>query len=78
MQWSQAEPAQDPNGVGIADGGCKLAARRDGAIGTFYLPMTLVPGHYRYEFELTSVSCRGREPRTQPQTARQTIAFDVP
>ena len=74
LEWTQVSPPPDRPGVAVADGGCGLAARRNGAVGTWYLPMTLPPGSYRFRFKLSSSSCAGRG---RPQTVRQTVGFNA-
>ena len=71
LEWEQVSPKPPVTGVGLADGGCGLATRRNGAVGTWYLPMELERGSYRFRFELTSLTCG--EP-SEPETAARAQA----
>jgi hypothetical protein len=75
LSWHQVSPADSPQGGGTADGACGLATKRNGAVGTWYLPMTLAPGAYQFEFELTSSPCAATGGL---QAARQTIRLQAP
>jgi hypothetical protein len=74
MEWTQLAPAPDRQGVGIADGGCGLGTPVNGAVGTWYLPMELEPGAYRFRFTLSSSPC---DDSRNGETRSQTVEFRV-
>ena len=57
LEWQRVNPGGPSTPAGIADGGCGLAAKRNGAVGIWYLPMHLKAGSYRLRFKLTASSC---------------------
>jgi hypothetical protein len=75
LNWRQLEPPVSPERIGFADGVCGLGTNRNGAVATWYLPVTLDRGHYRFGFELGSSPCGGKG---KPQTVRQAVSVDVP
>ncbi|MEA2493261.1 MAG: hypothetical protein QOJ29_1172 [Thermoleophilaceae bacterium] len=64
----------EPHGMQILDGGCGLAAKRDGGVGVWVVPGQLAPGTYRYRVTMDGTSCAGRPRlRTGTVTARVTV-----
>jgi hypothetical protein len=75
LGWQQLSPSTPSATSGQADGACGLAHARNGAVGTWYLPVQLDPGTYRFRFEVDSSAC------TEPdslQHVTQELTFVVP